>query len=182
MATQAELELHVEREATRLEAKIDSLERRTEQMVRDLGHRFNAHKGEMPEPALVEDLFGRIDRLELISHSDHVKEPHRYFDETGHERPPTHEELMARTGVAGPRTAEPQYEEVPCGPDLDQWKHRSKGMQCAGCVFYVPKVNAGPSLRREIGRCRRRAPTMSGWPVMFPADWCGDHKLDEEKV
>jgi hypothetical protein len=23
---------------------------------------------------------------------------------------------------------------------------------------------------------------MNGWPVMFPGDWCGDHKLDEEKL
>lgn len=34
----------------------------------------------------------------------------------------------------------------------------------------------------SIGRCRRRAPTMSGYPVVFLADWCGDHKLDENKV
>ncbi len=30
-----------------------------------------------------------------------------------------------------------------------------------------------------IGRCRRHAPTMSGYPVVFDNDWCGDHKLNE---
>ena len=34
----------------------------------------------------------------------------------------------------------------------------------------------------DIGRCRRHAPTMNGYPVVFVNDWCGDHKLDEEKI
>lgn len=34
----------------------------------------------------------------------------------------------------------------------------------------------------SIGRCRRHAPTMSGYPVVFHNDWCGDHKLDENKL
>lgn len=34
----------------------------------------------------------------------------------------------------------------------------------------------------SIGRCRRRSPTMGGWPVMFETDWCGDHKIDETKI
>jgi hypothetical protein len=33
-----------------------------------------------------------------------------------------------------------------------------------------------------IGRCRANAPTMKGWPVVFSDDWCGFHKLDEEKI
>jgi hypothetical protein len=33
----------------------------------------------------------------------------------------------------------------------------------------------------SLGRCRRHAPTMSGYPVVFKNDWCGDHKLDETK-
>jgi hypothetical protein len=41
-----------------------------------------------------------------------------------------------------------------------------------------PKEGPYPSL----GRCRRRAPTMNGYPVVFEADWCGDHKLDERKA
>ena len=42
----------------------------------------------------------------------------------------------------------------------------------------VDNPNAGPVL----GRCRRRAPTMGGFPVVFHYDWCGDHKIDEEKA
>jgi hypothetical protein len=57
-------------------------------------------------------------------------------------------------------------------PELtpDNWIHRSTGMLCKTCMYYVPKSI-------EKGRCRRHAPTMSGWPVLFPTDWCGDHKL-----
>jgi hypothetical protein len=34
----------------------------------------------------------------------------------------------------------------------------------------------------SLGRCRRHAPTMSGWPAVFVNDWCGSHKLDENKI
>ena len=64
--------------------------------------------------------------------------------------------------------------------DRDPWKHRSKGMLCATCMYYVAKVSAEP--HPELGRCRRHAPTMSGYPAVFPSDWCGDHKLDENKL
>ena len=87
----------------------------------------------------------------------------------------------------------------------DNWKHRSQGMRCKTCMFFMPKVpqnnfivaeeaaclghpgrpvTASEMLRPpyDLGRCRRHAPTMSGWPVMFVNDWCGDHKLDEEKL
>jgi hypothetical protein len=33
-----------------------------------------------------------------------------------------------------------------------------------------------------LGRCRRHAPTMNGYPAVFVTDWCGDHKLDETKI
>jgi hypothetical protein len=56
-------------------------------------------------------------------------------------------------------------------PEVDNWKHRSTGMLCKTCMHYVPKADGSK------GRCRRHAPTMSGFPVMFPTDWCGDHKL-----
>lgn len=59
----------------------------------------------------------------------------------------------------------------------DNWKHRSEGMRCHTCMFYVDK--AVPEGTKRIGRCRRHAPTMNGWPVMFSSDWCGDHKLNE---
>ena len=72
--------------------------------------------------------------------------------------------------------------------DTDNWKHRSSGIKCATCMWYVPKVVLSAEIgdpgtkTQQVGRCRRRSPTMSGWPVMFEFDWCGDHKLDEEKI
>ena len=66
----------------------------------------------------------------------------------------------------------------------DPWKHRSKGMRCATCMFFVTKEGQ-PSVdadRGPLGRCRRHAPTMSGYPAVFALDWCGDHKLDEKKL
>ena len=65
----------------------------------------------------------------------------------------------------------------------DPWKHRSSGMNCKTCMWYVEKVGSGESpVTASIGRCRRHAPTMNGYPVVFPADFCGDHKLDEDKA
>jgi hypothetical protein len=63
----------------------------------------------------------------------------------------------------------------------DNWKHRSKGMLCVTCMYFACK-QAEDEREIKIGRCRRHAPTMSGWPVMFLTDWCGDHKLDETKI
>lgn len=60
----------------------------------------------------------------------------------------------------------------------DPWKHRSKGMCCKTCMWYVKKE----SDTKNLGRCRRHAPTMNGYPVVFGSDWCGDHKLDENKL
>jgi len=54
----------------------------------------------------------------------------------------------------------------------DNWRHRSEIMKCRTCMWFAPKQGT-------IGRCRRRSPTMSGWPVLFETDWCGDHKLNE---
>ena len=75
-------------------------------------------------------------------------------------------------------------------PHGDNWKHRSQEMSCAKCMWYVPKVMLVPnfetleevSITVSIGRCRRHAPAMSGWPVVHARDWCGDHKLDETKL
>jgi hypothetical protein len=60
----------------------------------------------------------------------------------------------------------------------DPWARRSDGMKCESCMWFAPK--GGPDA--TLGRCRRRAPTMNGYPVVFQSDWCGDHKLDEEKL
>ena len=66
-------------------------------------------------------------------------------------------------------------------PNPDNWKHRSANMSCDTCMWFVLKEKSEEE-RPKIGRCRRHAPTMSGWPVMFRTDWCGDHKLDETKT
>ncbi len=66
----------------------------------------------------------------------------------------------------------------------DNWKHRASGMKCATCMYFVLKQREGdgPRSEREVGRCRRNAPTIKGWPVMFDTDWCGEHKLNENAV
>jgi hypothetical protein len=47
----------------------------------------------------------------------------------------------------------------------------------------APTTGAPPNRTGlNLGRCRRHAPTMSGYPAVFENDWCGDHKLDETKV
>jgi len=57
----------------------------------------------------------------------------------------------------------------------DPWAHRAVTMRCHTCMWFVPKSEC-------IGRCRRHAPTMNGYPVVYDTDWCGDHKLDEGVV
>lgn len=83
----------------------------------------------------------------------------------------------------------------------DPWKHRSENMRCKTCMWFVPKVpsgeepkdllaqsqlvghNAAPKAPAfHLGRCRRHAPTMSGFPAVFVNDWCGDHRIDENKL
>ena len=59
---------------------------------------------------------------------------------------------------------------------IDPWAHRSEGMRCKSCMWFAPK-QAGQFI--HLGRCRRHAPTMNGYPVVFVNDWCGDHKLNE---
>ncbi len=76
--------------------------------------------------------------------------------------------------------------------DKDNWKHRSDSMMCKTCMWYAEKVPAKVegSIRtdvaelpeKSIGRCRKHAPTMNGYPAVFWTDWCGDHKLDENKI
>ena len=68
----------------------------------------------------------------------------------------------------------------------DPWAHRSIQMKCRTCMWYAAKpadsiVLGGPR-REPLGRCRKRAPTMGGYPAVMEMDWCGDHKIDENKV
>lgn len=78
---------------------------------------------------------------------------------------PAHLPDQAMTAMA-PRPPEPPH---------DLWRHRALNMRCRTCIFFVPKA-------KGLGRCRRHAPTLGGWPAVFDMDWCGDHKLDETKL
>jgi hypothetical protein len=54
-------------------------------------------------------------------------------------------------------------------------------------MWFVPKQRIGTSNSDvnalvQVGRCRKHAPTMGGYPAVYMNDWCGDHKLDENKV
>jgi hypothetical protein len=62
---------------------------------------------------------------------------------------------------------------------MDNWKDRSKGVKCGTCMWSISK---GDPKDAKIGRCRKHAPTLNGWPAIFPTDWCGDHKIDENKL
>ena len=67
----------------------------------------------------------------------------------------------------------------------DPWAHRSEGMRCMTCMWYVKKMTKETETGEvvmEIGRCRKHAPTMNGYPVVYNTDWCGDHKLNENAL
>lgn len=57
----------------------------------------------------------------------------------------------------------------------DNWQSRSQEMRCQTCMFFIQKLGG-------IGRCRRHSPTMNGYPAVYSDDWCGDHKIDENKL
>lgn len=86
----------------------------------------------------------------------------------------TNDEIMAKLKAAY-TTLPPEAE--------DPWIHRSAKMRCRTCMYCVPKQQAIPGVDPILGRCRRHAPTMSGFPVVFlELDFCGDHKLDEASL
>lgn len=60
---------------------------------------------------------------------------------------------------------------------------RFTNMKCACCMWFVIKVSdsSGPKTDNIVGRCRRHAPTLQGFPAVYDTDWCGDHKIDENK-
>jgi len=90
-------------------------------------------------------------------------------------------EAEAPSSDCFPRTSSVREAE-PAGLDLDPWKHRSTGMKCKTCMWSVMKETARMLGQKALGRCRRHSPTMSGYPAIFEDDWCGDHKLDENKL
>jgi hypothetical protein len=54
--------------------------------------------------------------------------------------------------------------------EMDNWEHKSETMICRTCMFFCNY------------RCRHSAPTLKGFPAVFPDDWCGAHKLSKETV
>lgn len=64
----------------------------------------------------------------------------------------------------------------------DPWANRSEQMRCKTCMWFAPKVGTRLGEGYHVGRCRRHAPAMAGYPVVFVNDWCGDHELDEGKA
>jgi hypothetical protein len=57
----------------------------------------------------------------------------------------------------------------------DNWKHLDTTMTCEFCMYWVLKDN-------KLGRCRKHAPTLDGWPATYMSDWCGDHKLHNDPM
>lgn len=79
----------------------------------------------------------------------------------------------------------PSLKSAPEPPPADPWRHRSAAMKCKTCMWFVAKARNEPAAALatgEPGRCRRHAPTLGGYPAVFEQDWCGDHKLDENKL
>jgi hypothetical protein len=87
-----------------------------------------------------------------------------------------HPENQARNAIAGAGAI----------AGADPWVHRSSGMRCRTCIWFVPKLTQGLQAMKQdapiVGRCRRHAPSMGGYPVVYQTDWCGDHRLDENKI
>ena len=75
----------------------------------------------------------------------------------------------------------------------DPWIDRSENMKCKTCIWFVPKAPSeerrrelmggeNPVFYYDLGRCRRHCPTIGGFPVVYVNDWCGDHRIDENKL
>ena len=70
-------------------------------------------------------------------------------------------------------------------PNPDPWKHRSTNLRCRTCMWFVIKERTEDDANMpppSLGRCRKRAPTEKGFAPVFSDDWCGDHRLDENKI
>ncbi len=94
---------------------------------------------------------------------------------------PEEEKRGALPLASGTGQQVPTQEKLPDDP----WKNRAKTMRCMTCMFFVfkrPDELGGMLTNGFLGRCRRHAPTMNGYPAVFELDWCGDHKIDENKI
>ncbi len=67
----------------------------------------------------------------------------------------------------------------------DNWEYRSDKLICGTCIWFIAKKRLDNKVyegQPNLGRCRRHAPVICGFPVVFGTDWCGDHKIDENKI
>jgi len=64
----------------------------------------------------------------------------------------------------------------------DPWINQNLTLRCWSCVWFASKKLEGAVDDQSFGRCRRHAPTMSGYPVVFGSNWCGDHEMDVAKL
>lgn len=93
------------------------------------------------------------------------------------------EEFKKRLDEMAPKQLVPGSVEDECcepAPARDNWSGRKQRMRCKTCMWFALKKAV--TFGKPLGRCRRLAPTMGGFPVVYMDDWCGDHKIDEEKV
>ena len=67
-------------------------------------------------------------------------------------------------------------------PDNDPRMYRVKRMLCSTCMWFVAKDTEQGADPPKLGRCRRHAPTMGGYPLAFLNDYCGDHRMDENAI
>ncbi len=68
----------------------------------------------------------------------------------------------------------------------DPQEYRDKNMCCETCIWYAQEEPTDGirffNWNTEYATCRFKSPVLGGWPVLYLGDWCGDHKLDEDKV
>lgn len=56
--------------------------------------------------------------------------------------------------------------------------------KCGKCKFFEEKIPKDTNRSYTIiGRCRLHAPMVGkGYPQVYPSDWCGDYREDENKI
>ena len=112
------------------------------------------------------------DKEEMKSYRDEEPEPpcEAEQEQPAQTIPPLMGGMGASLGRSGP---------IPNDP----WAHRSSGMLCVTCMWWIQKTPAGAIVgpNGALGRCKRHSPTNNGYPPEFASGWCGDHRLDENK-
>jgi hypothetical protein len=103
----------------------------------------------------------------------------------GQYRERSHDEMMIANAKQAAMAEQRRIDGAVAKQSSDPWVNRSSGMRCRTCIWFVSKEPQALTVTvksHEVGRCRRHAPTMGGYPVVYMTDWCGDHRLDENKI